>query len=305
MQVALLADIHGNLPALEAVISDIQHKKIKTILVLGDFAPRGPFPKETMQLLQSLDCLMLRGNVETYLLDYDELLARGGEDTSPRNAINRWTYQKIGQAGLDYIRTLPQQISYRADGAAPILLVHGSPDGENKGMYPAHPEETYQMFVEAGMGFYYEISRSIPEMFTSISEKNIACGHTHVPWVWRQDGLMACNPGSVGAPISGSPAAQYATLNWDGQHWQTSLHQVPYELAGLKKAFETSGLLETGAGFSQAFLLNMVVGLNVPLFYILHARAFARSRGFRDFDALPDDLWSQVEKTFDWQKYQI
>jgi predicted phosphodiesterase len=307
MHFAFLADIHGNLPALEAILEDIHQAGVDSIILLGDLLARAPFPRETLDLVRSLNCTTIRGNADHYLLEYENELCNGIIDTSPRTAINRWTHEQIGQQGVDFIRSLPSRLSFAADGAVPIALMHASPAGENKGIVPDRSPRVKQDFIGARLITPEYTPPALRSWFAGIPEKVIACGHTHLPWVRRQNGYLAFNPGAVGVPCNGDLRAQYALLTWDlaARHWQVQLRAVRYDLGRVKTAFTTSGLLEAGGGFARAFMVNMLTGHNVAYFYILHGDALARARGYHGFLDLPDGDWEEATRTFPWEDYPV
>lgn len=307
MRLAFLADIHGNLPALEAILEDIQHRSVDGIVILGDLLARAPFPRETLDLVRALNCITLRGNVDNYLLEYADDLRDGIVDTSPRTALNRWTYARVGPQGVDFIRGLPSRLSFAADGAAPIALMHASPLAENKGIVPDRSPRVKQDFIAARLISPDYRPPALQSWFADLPEKVIACGHTHLPWVRRHNGHLAFNPGAVGVPCNGDPRAEYALLTWDGVHrrWQVQLRAVRYDLDRLKAGFVHSGLLEAGGGFARAFMVNMLSGHNVSYFYILQGDALARARGYGGFLDLPDEDWAEVTRIFPWENYPV
>lgn len=303
MRYAVIADIHGNLPALEAVLEDIQPLHVDGIWALGDLVMRAPYPRETLNLLLAQGCTCIRGNVDGYLFAYEEKI-RCGQPAHPRfDALNRWTFDQLGPEGMDALRALPEQLTRRIDGAPPIRLVHGSPTADNQTIVPDEQPETLRAFQQAALARPDFSPPPLASWFTHIPERALICGHSHMPWVRRQADLLAFNPGSAGVSTNGDPRACYALLIWDGAAWQVELRAVPYDLARLKRDYEASGLLESVGAFARAFLLTMLTGHNVAIYYVYHSIHYARSQGLDHFTALPESAWPIIDASFPWEKY--
>ena len=108
MRLAILADVHGNLPALEAVLADVEQQKVDRILVAGDVVD-GPYPLETLQVLRARRSWMIRGNREKYFLAYDSGDVPATWHTGDRYASVRWIYRRLDREALDFIASLPEQ----------------------------------------------------------------------------------------------------------------------------------------------------------------------------------------------------
>ncbi len=120
-------------------------------------------------------------------------------------------------------------------------------------------------------------------------------------WQQAEDGCLAVNPGSVGAPIDGDPRAHYALLAWRDGRWQVTQRALPYDLDRLRAAFRASGLLAEGGSFARACLLGAETGRNVPGHLISHAYRLAAEAGLGD-DTVPDAVWEQAAATFGWEE---
>lgn len=300
MRFAVLADIHGNLPALEAVLEDVQPFHLDGMIVLGDIASRGPFPLETLQLVQSAAAHVIRGNVDEYLLDLERRCSKGEVVDGYRSAIDRWTYARIGQAGLEMFRSMPSQMVFSPQDAVPLRLVHGSAEKMNEWIILP---QTLDWFTRTGIVLSGFSSPSLSHWFRNISEKYLACGHSHIPWLVEQNGYKAFNPGSAGMAINEDNRAQYALLSWNRRAWQVQFRALKYDVARTARAYQTSGLLESCGGFARAFLYTILSGCNVLGFYLLHANRLAVEKGYADYDDLPEECWVEVEKTFDWENF--
>ena len=256
MRLAVMSDIHGNLPALEAVLEDLQPYEPDGILAAGDFIG-GPQPVETMRLLRSLDSWMIRGNSDTGLLRYGLGNAPDAHYTHRQFALLRWAHRHVDQETFDLIRSLPGQRVVEIDGTAPIRMVHGSPRNPSESIFPDRDPATLDLAL------------------AQTGEPVLVCGHTHIPWKVEQGGRLALNPGAVCGPLNGQVCAQYALLTWRDGRWQVEHRAVSYDLELVRAAFWTSGLLKEGGALARSFLLSIETGQNVADDFFLHAYGLA------------------------------
>ena len=195
---ALLYDIHGNLPALEAVLAD-EHGADEWLLG-GDMVPFGPYPDETLERLQALDgATWIRGNTERWLVDRHDLEGPMTEAVEACRAA-------IGDARADELAALPE--SAALDGG---LAVHASPASDMRSFMPEPGDDEAELLAGA----------SGPKLFF---------GHTHLQFrresVSTHAGIELVNPGSVGMSLDGDRRAAYALLHDDGT---VELRRVAYD----------------------------------------------------------------------------
>jgi putative phosphoesterase len=283
MRLAVMSDVHGNLPALEAVLEDLQPYAVDGIVVAGDFV-HGPQAVETVRLLRSLGCWMIRGNCDTGLLQYSLGDAPDAHYTHRQFALLRWAHRHVDQETLDFFRSLPEQRVVEINGAAPIRMVHGSPRNPSESIFPDRDPAT--------------LDRALAQT----SEPVLVCGHTHIPWKVTRDDRLALNPGAVCGPLNGDVGAQYALLSWHDGRWQAEHRTVPYDLEEIRASFRESGLLEEGGALARSFLLSIETGQNVARDFLSHAYGLAARAGFEDCHAVPDAAWERAAATFDWEK---
>ncbi len=300
MRLAILADIHGNLPALEAVLADIPQHGVEGIVVAGD-STAGPQQGEVLDLLRSLGSWQIRGNSENYLLALDAGAMPEAWSSSEQWATVRWSYQHLAREDLDWIASLPEQRTVRLDGVAPIRVVHGSLRGPSEHLFPDRHPAVMRLYREQGMTGSDQESPSLDRVLAHLEEPVLICGHSHIPWTQAGDGWLVLNPGSVGAPNNGDPRAQYALLTWQGEYWQARHRAIAYDLERIRVAYQESGLLAAGGAFARACLLGIVSGQNVPGHFVSHAHGLAAEAGTAVCGAVPDRIWQQAVATFDWE----
>ena len=282
MQFAVLSDVHGNLPALEAVLKELEALSLDGMIVAGDFIG-GPQPNETIQLLRSHSAWMIRGNSDDHVLRLASGQAPSAWQTSRQWALTRWNYQHISRENLAFLAALPQQRVVSQDNLPSIRIVHGS---------HRHPAES--LFPDRDPNL-------VDLIFSEIQEPVFVCGHTHISWKIVQNERLAFNPGAVCGPLNGYVGAEYALLEWRPGQWHVELRQVSYEICEIRRAFQRSGLLQKGGALARSFLLSIETGQNVAEDFLSHAYRLATKAGHQDCDVVPDMIWDEAAETFDWQ----
>lgn len=302
-RLAVLADIHGNLPALEAVLADLQQHDVDGVIVAGDLVGSGPHSVEVIRLLRSLRAWMIRGNSENYFLDYDSGKSPDGWYTSYQWAVMRWSYHSLDRETLDFVASLPEQRLVTLNGAAPIRVVHGSLQSPSGRIFPDRDPARLHWFRESGLLAPNWYPAGLDAALAQLDEPVLVCGHTHIPWKQEHNGKLAFNPGAVCNPLDGDTRAQYALLTWQGGRWQVEHRAVAYNLDRIRAAFRESGLLAEGGAFARACLLGIETGQNVTGRFVSHVNELAAEAGFEDCDVVPDGIWDRAVATFDWDEF--
>lgn len=279
MKIVVLSDVHGNLPALQAILADLDDFDPDQIVFAGDFT-RGPFPNEVIDLLSEWNTHMILGNGDHSLLRYLDGQVPQEWRTCQQFGMLRWTARRLTLANALFLRSLPEQRSLALPGADAILVVHGSPRKSSESLSPND-------------------LLALDHALESSPHPVLVCGHTHLQWSLRRNEKLVINPGAVAGTVTG-PRAQYARMNWDGRQWQVDLRTVGYNLAALQQAFEDSGLLTEGGPLARGFLLTMETGTDFMIAFLHHAYHVARQNGWQGGPAVPDELWQQAMDTFCW-----
>jgi predicted phosphodiesterase len=198
---AVLSDIHGNLPAFEAVIADARARGAERFLLCGDYAAMGPWPAECVALAESLEPVaMLRGNHERWLTDRSDLPTK---ETALVAAVD-WELAHLDAATIARQAALSQTAT--VDGA---LFCHASPSSDMESFQPrADPERDAALLGD-------------------VDAPRVVFGHYHLQFRRaHSDALELVGPGSVGLPADGDRRAAYATIAGDGT---VELHRVIYD----------------------------------------------------------------------------
>jgi predicted phosphodiesterase len=299
MRLAILADIHANLPALAAVLADARQNRVDGFILAGDHITGGPHPNETMDALRALEiCWMIRGNTDDYLVQLANGRASFGMCTSRQWAPTRWSFEHLDKDHLDFIAALPEQSGVKWNDTAPIRVVHGTPSSSTDHLFPEYDTAIAQLFARAlTLGRNHV---SFDQALAAVGEVVLICGHSHIAWDHKHNGRLVLNPGSVGAPINGDPRTQYALLTWREGRWWVEQRFVEYDIPRERAAYNKSGLLVEGGGMARAFLRDTETGRNVSGRLLAYAYRLATQAGFSDCAVVPDEVWERAVTTFDW-----
>lgn len=228
MRIAIVSDIHGNLPALEAVLRDIGRRGVDRVVNLGDSLSGPLIVRETAQFLMAQDWVQLAGNHERQVL------------AGSPGASDEYARSQLGAAELEWMATLKPSLWLSED----VLLCHGTPDSD----------VTYFLeSVEPG-GMRLASSAEVDLRLGGVRAELVACGHTHVPRSVRaSNGTLIVNPGSVGLPAydddhpvfhqvqNGSPDARYAIVEQVAGEWISTLISVPYDFRPMAELARRNG----------------------------------------------------------------
>ena len=217
-RLALLADIHGNLPALEAVIQDMAQFNVDHVVVAGDSINCGPFSREVLETITARCWAVVRGNNAFYALDYGT--CRAPEHWSAFT-LPPFLREQLGHRWLNVLASLPDTLQLRFLDAAPARLFHGTPGNPWVAITPLSTADQ----ISAWLG--------------EIGENTIICAHSHIPMERHVGPWHILNPGSVGMPLDGDPRASYMIVEGGPQGWALLRHRrVSYDASPIFEAFE-------------------------------------------------------------------
>jgi putative phosphoesterase len=184
VRIAAIADIHGNLPALEAVLADIEREKPDLIVVCGDVAS-GPMPSETIDVLRKLDnARFVRGNADRGLIDEFD-----GRQQSPMPGPHvDWCSKQLREEQRDFLASFEPAILVER-----VLFCHAVPANDTDVFTAETPDDR------------------VRELMAGVDASTVVCGHTHMQFDRIVDGLRIVNPGSVGMTY-GRPGAYWAVI---------------------------------------------------------------------------------------------
>ncbi len=218
MRVAAISDIHGNLPALEAVLAEIDAEGVDEILVCGDTA-HGPWPAEVVDLLVDRGARCVRGNADR------EVIARSDR----YGPLAAWSADRLGESRLAVVSGWPLTLEATVDELGSVLVCHSTPTSED----PIYTRLTPDA--------------ELAELLGPVSADLMLCGHTHMQYDRTlSSGLRVVNPGSVGIPYEGRRGAYWAMLGPDVEFRRTE-----YDVEAAVAAIEVMGVPVDGPMLEQ------------------------------------------------------
>lgn len=210
MRVALIGDIHANLPALEAVLADAHRRGVDAVWNCGDLTGYGPQPDEVISRLRRENAVSIAGNY-----DLKVLAAGRGErpkaKTREKRLAIRWAWRHLSPSARGYLAGLAEEERFEVEGRR-ILLTHGS---------PADHEE----YVDGRTSL-----RRLAELAAIAGADVVISGHSHRPSCREHCGVTFVNTGSVGRPDDGDPRAAYAILEVKPRLFRVTHHRVRYDI---------------------------------------------------------------------------
>ncbi len=238
MKITLLADIHGNLPALQAVLRHAEGQLATgTILNLGDSVGYGPNPEEVVRWTRSAHVINILGNYDQKVLSKKHRKEGWARvKNRDKRAMFTWTYQALSKKSRKFLKKMPLQHELVIEGHR-IVMTHGSPASINEHLHPDTPDARFK------------------ELAAMSNAEIILCGHSHQAFLRRVGDVMFINPGTVGRPDDGDPRASYAILDISEDGVSVEFHRVPYDIASSIRSMRQTGLPEI---FSQV----LAQGLN-------------------------------------------
>lgn len=207
MRVAALADVHGNAPALAAVLTEVAEERVDAIVFCGDLT-WGPLPNETLALVRAIELPthFVRGNADRML----------GNDESDRGV---WLVEQHDPESMSFVNGFPTHVVLDVDGLGPTRFVHGSPRSDEECVTPQTPEER------------------VREVMAGVPEQVVVTAHVHVSYDRLVGDVRLIGPGSVGRPYEGKRGARWAILGP-----AVELRETQYDHEATAELYRASGI---------------------------------------------------------------
>jgi putative phosphoesterase len=226
-KITIFGDIHANLPALDAVLEDMDQRGLPNRYCLGDLVGYGVYPNQVIEKIKQLQIPTLMGN-------YDQGVGNNSDDCgcAYRDAVSKalgdqsiaWSNTHTQPENKEFLRQLPAHVTLQSDNRR-ILLVHGSPRKINEYLYEGRPD------------------RSFERLFDVAEADILVCGHTHIPYHRvLPSGRQVINAGSVGKPKDGDPRACYVVLEAQEEEVAVEFIRVYYDVEAIAMAIENSDM---------------------------------------------------------------
>ena len=207
MRVAALADVHGNAPALEAVLAEVRGANVDLVVFCGDLT-WGPLPRETLALVRALElpARLVRGNA-------DRMVGAADDERSA------WLAEQHDTKATALVNGFEEHVLVDVDGLGPTRFVHGSPRSDEECVTPETPANRVREFMDG------------------IPERVVVTAHVHVSYERVVDDVRLVGPGSVGRPYEGERGARWALLGPD-----VELRRTQYDHEQTAALFRSSGI---------------------------------------------------------------
>jgi putative phosphoesterase len=234
MKLAVIADIHANLRALQAVTDHLEKWQPDRVIVAGDIVNRGPRPVECLHFVQDKrranDWQVVIGNHEEYVIHHSlpDAPRRGAQFQIYQTSY--WTYRKLND-DVSALKAMPYHVTLPADSRGLIHATHASMRGTRDGILPRVSDDQLRKQIDP--------------------RATVFCvGHTHLPLIRQIDRTLVVNCGAVGLPFDGDPRAAYAQIEWRGDRWQAKIIRLDYDRAQADRDFDESGFMDQSGAFA-------------------------------------------------------
>jgi predicted phosphodiesterase len=224
MRIAAISDVHGNLRALEAVFADIDRQgEFDQIVCAGDHVFKGPFPRQTLELLCDRCDTLLEGNTDAYLsgsIDLSKRLKPGHW----KHELLAWTKAEIGEWGVARLKGLPFELDFSPKRGRRLQFVHANPVDLEESLHPEAP------------------ASAIEALCRGITADILAFGHVHIPYVRKIGRLTLCDVASAGNPKDGDPRPAWTAFTFTTDRWTIEQRRVEYDLQAAARDHRESNM---------------------------------------------------------------
>lgn len=217
MRVAILADVHGNLPALEAVLEDIRRAGADHIVAAGDLALRGAHPLETLQLIGDRCQTLLMGNTDSYLAG-NYLSGAYREKEHWKTDLLQWTRAELGSSWLKRLSELPFSVRFTPRRGQDLYVCHANPRNLEDSLDPTLDE------------------RVLARFFQHLDAAAVAFGHLHFPYRRRLGRMIIADVASAGLPRDGDLRPAWGLFTFTPKGWRVQIRRVRYPVKNATQA---------------------------------------------------------------------
>jgi predicted phosphodiesterase len=244
MRIAVLSDIHGNCIALDAVLADLKGEQVDQMVCLGDAIQSGPQPAEVVQRLRDLDCPVVMGNADDWLLTGMDSGTEQIADArrAQMEAVRQWQLSRLTADDRAFIAAFQPTVRLALDHDRALLCYHGSPQSFDHVILPQTPDEDVRQYLEPTQDTFY------------------TGGHTHVQFMRHFGRTFHFNPGSIGfayrhnqpeGHFRADPWAEYALLTYRQGRLAVEFRRVNFDVASLIDLYRASGRPHADAAVAQ------------------------------------------------------
>lgn len=240
MKIAILSDIHGNWPALEATAADVDAWRPDVVVVNGDVVNSGPSNVACWRYVARRAAtdgwIVLRGNHEEYVTEWLDYVGPRQGPAYDLIRLSEWTYRQF-EGDVASLLNLPERWAWRAPEGSELAVMHASVLGNRTGIYPFTTDDEARRKIVPGVAVF-------------------VTAHTHIPHQRDLDGTRVVNVGSVGLPGDGDGRASYGRLAWQRGAWSTGIARVAYNRAAAERDYFTSGFMDEAGPEAEMSLVE-------------------------------------------------
>jgi predicted phosphodiesterase len=241
MKIAVISDIHGNLPALKTVTNDINLWQPDLVVVNGDIVNRGPLSLDCLHFVQAKmktdGWQVVRGNHEDFIIACSRPDVPHEKPDFELWRFAYWAYRQLnGEVAV--LESLPNYFSWFAPDGREFRVTHASMRHNRDGIYENSDDEEIHKQIAP-----------VPAVFVT--------GHTHRPFIRRFNDSLVVNVGSVGSPFDQDQRASYGRFTWDPSGWQAKIVRLPYDTSQTEQDYVRSGFLDEAGPLAQLMLVEL------------------------------------------------
>lgn len=279
MDIAVLADVHGNYIALERCLEYAFSRNISMFFFLGDYVGELSYPERTMKILYDLNkrytCYFIKGNKEDYWLKYRAGGEKGWEDKNSASGSLLYTYKLLTARDLDFFAQLQPVREVTVGDMTPITICHGSPNNINEKMLP-NDDMTIKIM-------------------NSVKTSMILCGHTHIQRKIVHNDKCVLNPGAVGVPLFSEGKTQFLIVHGNDGTWSEEFISLEYDVDRVIRDMHEAKL-DVHAPYWRVLTENILRGGNISHGKVL-SRAMELCReetGDCVWPYIPEEFWAKA-----------
>ena len=310
MKYAVISDIHGNHPALQAVLEDVRKQGICHCLFAGDYCISGPWPDDCIRTIREIpEKTVIRGNEEKYL---ENLIGKDpAQWTDGQMQASYWCYQNVRRENLEYLLGLPHTADFECNGMA-VHMAHSSM--EFLGTYPFHTWNSVTIAernktpgadpekILAEIAGEWDRDAAFQEAVSKLEKGIYLFGHSHIQWFYqdRDRGIFLINPGSCGLPLDGIRGSLPYTVLEITEDGQVKIEEkrVPYDKAAYVRAFRQTGQYREAHVWSKVILREWTMARENIHFFLAFTEQYAKDIG-DDRRPYATDTWEKAFELWD------
>lgn len=301
MRYALISDIHGNMPALQAVLEDAKNKQVDSYIFLGDYSMGLPYPNDVVNAIRNIEhTYIIRGNQEDYLNN----LINSDQSTWEKGQLSTlyWNYKTLTDDNRDYLRMLPSEMKIE-DYYTDIYAFHSVGEYFNDTNLTEITSGNYAISVKTNSyspkDYIKMISKkisndkSLKDILSKLPDGVYAYGHNHIQMHIELDNKIILNPGSCGIPLDFPNFAPYTILETSNSGYCVEELRVSYDLEKTVKEFRESDLYSQSKVFSEIIIKQLYSGREHFRFFFEYISDYANRINYNSrFYSI--DVWEKA-----------